>query len=274
MNNVCIIGAGVVGKAHAIVLQERGLEVFIYDKFINEYNKIPLPKLILKLEENPSFRKVYLICLPTPMKANGSANISAIEEVLEILAGDRLVIIKSTVPPGSTEIWNKKYSSSGLRILFSPEFLTSKSSVEDLRNQNRLIMGGPISWIESLGPNPFGCQTLITLNSTEAELLKYITNCFLATKLSFANEMYELASVLKVDYDKISQALALDERLGSTHWKVPSFDIDEEGNPLKGFGGDCLPKDLAALIYTAKELGIDPMVLEAIQKKNLKIRGK
>jgi UDPglucose 6-dehydrogenase len=114
---------------------------------------------------------------------------------------------------------------------------------------------------------------LIKTSSTTAEMVKYVTNCFLATKVAFANEMYQTCFELNnhglnVDYDKVIEYAKHDHRLGDTHWAVPGPD----GN--YGFGGHCFPKDLNALMFLAKKYGVLPTVLQAVWDKNLEVRQK
>ena len=99
-------------------------------------------------------------------------------------------------------------------------------------------------------------------------MVKYFTNCFLATKVSFANEMYEICNYLKIDYDKVVEYSKYDERIGKSHLDVPGPDGD------LGYGGHCFPKDVRALYSVAMELesDIDPIILRAINSKNDKIR--
>ena len=97
-------------------------------------------------------------------------------------------------------------------------------------------------------------------------MVKYVTNTFLATKVSFANEIYQITRELYLDYDKVIEYAMFDERLGKSHWSVPGPDGDF------GYGGHCFPKDLGALISVAKELNIDPKILESVRDKNDEIR--
>ena len=97
-------------------------------------------------------------------------------------------------------------------------------------------------------------------------MVKYVTNSFLATKVSFANEMYQICSGLEVDYDKVIEYACYDERLGKSHWSVPGPDGDF------GFGGHCFPKDINALMDVAFKMGVDPSILMAVDKKNNKVR--
>jgi len=97
-------------------------------------------------------------------------------------------------------------------------------------------------------------------------MIKYVTNTFLATKVSFANEMYQICQALNIDYDKVIEYARYDDRLGNSHWAVPGPDGD------KGFGGHCFPKDIAALQYLSNQLGIDTSMLSATIRKNEMIR--
>jgi len=112
----------------------------------------------------------------------------------------------------------------------------------------------------------FPKAAIIKTDSTYAEMVKYVTNSFLATKVSFANEMYEICEGLNIDYDKVIEYARYDERLGDSHWAVPGPD----GN--FGYGGHCFPKDIKALINVAKDLNIFPIMLEATDSKNFYVR--
>ena len=107
---------------------------------------------------------------------------------------------------------------------------------------------------------------IVKTGSTHAEMIKYFTNCFLATKVSFANEMHELCVGLNLDYDKVVEYAILDDRLGSSHWSVPGPDGDF------GFGGHCFPKDLSAIINITKKLGTINNVLKSVKETNDKVR--
>ena len=102
--------------------------------------------------------------------------------------------------------------------------------------------------------------------SRSVEMIKYVTNCFLATKVSFANEMYQICENLDIDYDKVIEYAKYDERLGYSHWNVPGHDGDF------GYGGHCFPKDLKALISLAHDLNVSPRVLTAVDCKNNDVR--
>ena len=208
------------------------------------------------------------------MDKDGRCHIGIVEEALsdlEILASidqsEKIVIIKSTIPPGTTKGWDKCFTF--LDIVFSPEFLTEANAVSDFDNQTRIILGGnkiPTTKLKPLFAKVFPKATIIKTDSTYAEMVKYVTNSFLATKVSFANEMYEICKGLNVDYDKVVEYACYDERLGKSHWAVPGPD----GN--FGYGGHCFPKDVQALINVAKDLKINPRMLEATNEKNFDTR--
>ena len=177
------------------------------------------------------------------------------------------VVIKSTVPPGTTDRLHKKYK--GVDVIFNPEFLTEMNFIEDFKNQSRIILGGirrGTSLLRQVYSKVFPPATIVKTNAMYAEMVKYFINCFLATKVSFANEMKMFCDVLKIDYDKVVEYATYDERLGKSHWAVPGPDGD------LGFGGHCLPKDLSAIISLSGKLGGHTVVLEAVRNLNLWIR--
>tara|TARA_Y100000004_G_scaffold181507_1_gene227261 strand:+ start:1997 stop:2827 length:831 start_codon:yes stop_codon:yes gene_type:complete len=259
-----IIGQGFVGNA-------------IYQKFKNYFDVHTYDLDESKsndTKENVIHQQYLFLCLPTPMNTNGSCNVDIIEKELEnidLIADNqeivKTVVIKSTIPPGTTQKWNKKYEA--LNIVFNPEFLTEANAVEDFSNQNRIILGGPrpaTTELRRLYSKVFPKAHIIKTDSTHAEMVKYLTNSFLATKVSFANEIYQVCEKLNIDYDKVVEYATLDDRLGKSHWNVPGPDGDF------GFGGHCLPKDLSALIYLAMNLDTETNVLNAVEETNDVVR--
>lgn len=297
-NKIAVIGQGFVGGSLTTVLSECGFEVFAYDKTGKLAKGGQHPKLdkgvlrpvysVTQLVEacnsKSKFSNVYFVCLPTPMLENGSADVSIVEGVLAELAsvpGKRVAVVKSTVPPGSTERWNKQFEGTGLRVIFSPEFLREATALDDMRNQDRIVLGGPRPYInqakqvlESAFPN----VPIIKTSSTTAEMVKYVTNIHLACKVSLANEFYQICNALdangaNIDYDKVIEYATLDARLGTSHWKVPGpMPSDDTGEPVMGWAGSCFIKDLNALMYVAKQNGIDPKVMRGAWEKNLEVR--
>jgi UDPglucose 6-dehydrogenase len=297
MKAVAVIGQGFVGGSLTTVLAERGLDVYAFDKAgkaapgaTRWLTQETFPGSVKALVETcrslgKAFSGIYFVCLPTPMREDGEADLSIVEGVLKELAlaggTDRIAVIKSTVPPGSTEHWNKRFDGSGLHVIFNPEFLREASAVDDMRNQTRIVLGGPRPWInkvkqvyEAAFPN----VPIIKTSSTTAEMVKYVTNIHLAVKVSLANEFYQICEALdtrgdNIDYDKVVEYALHDARLGSSHWKVPGpMPADDTGEPAFGFGGSCFVKDIRALMHQAKQLGVDPKVMQGAWEKNLEVR--
>jgi UDPglucose 6-dehydrogenase len=147
--------------------------------------------------------------------------------------------------------------------------LTERNAVQDFENQKRIILGGPrpaTTRLKEIYSVAFKKIHFVKTGSKHAEMVKYITNCYLANKVSFANEMYQLAQALDLDYDKVLEYSLHDERLGTSHWAVKGPD------GYCGFGGHCLPKDLNALIKVAEDAGIDPLMMKATKAKNDEVR--
>ena len=260
-----IIGQGFVGNA-------------IYQKFKNYFEVLTFDldsKLCNSTLENICDRcETIFVCLPTPMNEDGSCCTNIVEDVLkdiEILTSfeqkEKTIVLKSTVSPGITKKWNTEYNF--LNIVFNPEFLTEANAVNDFENQSRIILGGPrpqTTKLKQIYSKVFPKAHIIKTDSTHAEMVKYLTNSFLATKVSFANEIYQICDKLKIDYDKVVEYAVLDDRLGKSHWAVPGPDGDF------GFGGHCLPKDLSALIHIAMQLNTETNVLNAVEETNDVVR--
>ena len=283
--SVGIIGQGFVGGSLGQVLAEKGVTVYSYDKAGKMapgtvhpgVRALNITEFADACEKQDKFSKIYFICLPTPMYYDGSADLSIIESVLDELAnvpGERIAVLKSTVPPGSVMKWNKKYSFQGLQIIFNPEFLREATALDDMRNQDRIILGGPRPYINSVKQfygSVFSSVKIIKTSSSNAEMVKYITNCFLTIKVSFANEIYQICNVLDkngfdIDYDKVIEYATYDKRLGTSHWAVPGPD------GCLGVGGHCFPKDINAMINVAELKGVKPTVMKAAWEKNLEVR--
>jgi UDPglucose 6-dehydrogenase len=203
------------------------------------------------------------------MNSDGSCNTDIVEGVIkqiEEIGETKGIVVKSTIPPTTTEKWNQKYKTN---IVFNPEFLTERNAVSDYQNQTRIILGGPrptTTELKQIFSKVFPKADIIKTNSTYAEMVKYVTNTFLSVKVSFANEIYQLCNEVGADYDKVIEYATMDERLGKSHWNVPGHDGDF------GFGGHCFPKDLAALLHMTKEFGTIDNVLSATQRTNDEVR--
>ena len=258
--SIGIIGQGFVGNA-------------VYQKFKNYYN-VKTFDIKGRIHCNSNEQEVLnsevvFICLPTPMNEDGSCHIDIVEKAIERVVKfgvAKTVVIKSTVPPSTCAKWNKKFD---IDVVFNPEFLTEANAVSDFENQTRIILGGPrtsTTKLKTIFSKVFPKATIVKTDSTYAEMVKYLTNSFLATKVSFANEMYQICNGLNVDYDKVVEYATYDDRLGKSHWSVPGPDGDF------GYGGHCFPKDVKALITIAEDLKIFPDMLLATDCKNDGVR--
>ena len=269
---VGVIGQGFVGtavreglkqhyKIHTYDLKEKCTEKCISDVVIES--------------------KVIFVCVPTPMKKDGSCDTSIVESVVseidtivedlkyiaEINQHKRIIVIKSTVPPGTTERLNKecKY----IEVVFNPEFLTEANFIDDFKNQDRIIIGGPrpaATIVRRLFYKVFPKAHIIKTSSTIAEMVKYTTNTFLSVKVSFANEIKQVCDKVGIDYDKVTEYATYDDRLGKSHWSVPGPDGHY------GFGGSCFPKDINALISFSDDLNLWLHTLKGAWNTNCEVR--
>ena len=262
-----IIGQGFVGTA-----VKEGLKQF-YE--IDTFDLDETKRDVDYVEDIIDRNSIIFVCLPTPMKKDGSCDTSIVENTvmeLDNLAltrqcSNRIVVIKSTIPPGTTEKLNEECKH--IQVVFNPEFLTEANFIEDFKNQSRIIIGGPrpaSTKVRQLFYKVFPKSHIIKTHSTIAEMVKYMTNTFLATKVSFANEMKMICDGLNIDYDKVVEYSTYDERLGKSHWAVPGPD------GKLGFGGSCFPKDINALTHLAGELELCTEVLMGAWNTNLRVR--
>ena len=204
-----------------------------------------------------NWAEIIFVCVPTPMKESGECDTSIVESVVRDIANvDRrkYVVIKSTVTPGTTE---RLANDHNMVIGFNPEFLTEANAFNDFRNQSLIVIGADDAGIATVMSQIYyefnakvdGRSHVIQRTTKEAELFKYLANCFLATKVIFANEFKKLCDKIDVDYGRVAEVAVLDKRLGHTHWRVPGPD------GKLGFGGSCFPKDTSALINFADTYG-------------------
>ena len=268
MQKIGIIGLGFVGNAVREGLKNH-FDVRCFDIDASKgSNEMSLYTLVENVNET-------FLCLPTPMYPDGQCDLSyilkALGEINQLITvqnkKDFIVIIKSTIPPGTTVQLNEMYKN--IHIAFNPEFLTEANAVDDYKNQNRIIIGGDRPWtskVKTVFEKAFPKVPIIKTSSTIAEMIKYVTNTFLATKVSFANEMYQICQGLDIDYDKVLEYAKYDDRLGKSHWSVPGPDGDF------GYGGHCFPKDISALKFVANNLGVKTTILQAAIDKNDEVR--
>jgi UDPglucose 6-dehydrogenase len=256
--DIGVIGLGFVGTPiEEWFLSQRSGEVFVYDKFkkrgsIEEVNRAD----------------IIFIAVPTPFYEDERGyDDSAVIDSLESIKDGKTIVIKSTIVPGSTKKFQNKYKKK--TILFNPEFLRAKTASEDYLNPDKQIIGyaseeGRVMAKKVIELLPKASYQQV-IPSTEAELVKYFTNAYLATRVVFANEIYDLVDALGANYDTVKQCIAKDPRIGDSH-----FSILQDG--YRGYGGGCLPKDTKALISRGEELGLSMELLKKVDEINSKIR--
>ncbi len=267
-----IVGNGFVGSAVQYGFSPNvgvDAEVRVYDVNPN--------KSTHTLEETVNESDFIFLSVPTPSNKNGSINIdildNALNDINEVSERDNIVLIRSTIVPGTTRELQSKYHQ--LNLLFNPEFLTERSAKFDFINQSRFIVGSSGQALNMMCAERFtdlirdrfgDCVAVLETNYETAEMIKYMSNCFFATKVSFMNEMYQIAEKSNVNWDDAVAGFVADGRIGHSHLGVPGPD----GN--FGYGGHCFPKDVKALIEVAKDLDVKPIMLKATDAKNFNTR--
>lgn len=252
-----IIGHGYVGESQSFAFSP-SFDVRVYDKD--------------SLKSTHSLNEVLdsdfiFVCVPTPMKKDGSQDLSFVESFFKTAKDGPIYIIKSTIIPGTTNLLNEKFKN--LKIVFSPEFLTERTAKLDILTQTRIILGGDkslTSKVRKIYDIRFKNKTIIETDSLTAEYIKYMNNTFFASKVSIMNEFYRLANHLGVNWETALYGFVSDQRIGDSHLHVPGPD------GKFGFGGTCFPKDINAFISFAKKNNINMNVLEAAWKTNLEVR--
>lgn len=267
VETIGVIGLGFVGTA-----VEKGFEsthnVVTYDieKSCSETYLLDVVKK----------SQVTFICVPTPMNSDGTCNTTIVESILDeinsattTLNARPICVLKSTVPPGTTTRLAELFPN--ITLTFNPEFLTEKNYINDFLSQVNIILGyvntfSEIRPVIDLYSERFPNANVSLVKSNEAEMIKYVANTFLATKVAYLNEIWQICEKVGINYNHISGILKEDTRLGHTHWQVPGHDGHF------GFGGTCFPKDINALIQYANQKGQDTPLLNAIWQKNLEVR--
>jgi len=270
--NVAVIGFGYVGRAVSNFLANKYV-VNVFDPFVSDdvpEFKNPNIKRITDKNVINNLCEFAVVSVPTPQGADGSVDLSLIEEVLSWLATP-LIMIKSTVPPGTVKKLKEK---TGKRIVFSPEYIGEGNyfipfwkgypDPNDMRKHEFMIIGGDrkdtspaLEYFKLI----YGADVrFVQTDSTTAELCKYMENSFLATKVTFCNEFFEIANSLGVDYDELREMWLLDGRIGRSHTAV--------FKNKRGFSGKCLPKDVNGIVKRSEENGYAPELLKSVLKVN------
>jgi UDPglucose 6-dehydrogenase len=250
---VAIVGYGAVGK----YLKELFPEAAVYDE-----------PLGLGQRDEVNRCQYAFVAVPTNPSADGSADTSIVEETVSWLRTD-LIVLRSTVPVGTTA---RLQAATGKRIVFQPEYGPGETPDHHFNNPRRVnwvILGGdrkdtvPVA---DLYKQAFNAELIVhQTDSRTAELTKYMENCFLALKVTFCNEFYDIAERFGVDYNELRELWLLDPRIGRSH----TFVLPDD----RGFGGKCLPKDVSAMVQTARKEGYAADLLIAMLETNARFRA-
>lgn len=252
-----IIGVGVVGGALASYFdEEKGISPFLYDTGKN----LGSPEIV-------NNTGTVFLCVPTPFRSNAEGfNMSYILEACELLEGEKIVVIKSTVLPGTTEKLQRKYPQH--KFLFNPEFLSERTADKDMRFPDRQIVGYTsrskeiAEMVMTLLPD---APVKKIMPVAEAEMVKYFNNTFNAMKVIFANQMYDLCEKLGIDYDNVAEIAAASQFIKT----ISHLDVWHGG--YRGYGGKCLVKDTRALIQFADQLGVSLDLHKTAEEINNKL---
>jgi UDPglucose 6-dehydrogenase len=248
---VGVVGLGVVGDAVHHYFERSGYSMRVYDPYKG-----------LGSEEAINESDLVFICVPTPYQPGTGLDDNALEDAVSRLTGSKAVVIKSTVLPGTTEAYQTRYSQHC--FLFNPEFLREDFARIDFLRPDRQLVGYTAQSrhlaepLLSMLPSAPYTSTMV---AREAELAKYMTNAFLAVKVIFANELFDLSTALDIDYNAVRDAVSADPRIGSSH-----LDVSDGG--YRGYGGKCLPKDARALLALGDRLGVPLRLLLTADRVN------
>ena len=266
--NIGVIGNGFVGAAVRFGFSSQtgcDATLRVYDKDES--------KSINTLKETVNESDIIFLSVPTPSNKDGSIHIGILESALKDIESvsdnrNNVILIRSTVTPGTTRYLSNTFPK--LNLVFNPEFLTERSAKFDFINQARVILGGSSKYtskVADLYRKRFGASLSIIETTYEtAEMIKYMNNCFFATKVSFMNEMYDIANKCNVDWQVATDGFVGDGRIGHSHLAVPGPD------GKRGFGGSCFPKDVQALLQFGNELGVELNTLKGAWNTNLNVR--
>ena len=243
-----IIGLGMVGGVLEKYFSPLGYKIYRKD---------------LNIDEDVNQADIVFISVPTPFnqELNGY-DLSAIRSNLSLIKPGKIVVLKSTIQPGTTESLQLEFSD--LKILFSPEFLTEATTEIDFNQPDRQIIGTTdessdvADLVMSILPK---ANISLVMSATEAELVKLSSNAFMSMKVVFYNQIYDFATKLNLNYENIAKGVSSDRRIGNSHTKIWF-------NDKRGYRGKCLPKDMKALISAIKKSGLTPELFAKLEEIN------
>lgn len=241
-----IIGKGTVGTAVSDGLQQIGHDLLCHD-IRDAHSSV----------EDVCLAEIVFVCVPTDSLEDGACDISQVVKVVQELDNQRypgIVVIKSTVPPGTTQGLINRYPD--LTLAFVPEFLRAKSALTDFVDQHDVLIVGCHD--RAVYEKILACHAFIPHDSAwvtpgEAEMTKYFSNLYNAMRITFANGMFEMCQALDIDYQKVLFAVTKRSQIGQEYLRCSSA--------FRGFGGHCLPKDAAAFERLRQDLGLDHVTL-------------
>jgi UDPglucose 6-dehydrogenase len=253
-----IVGCGFVGSAIKNAYDVAGIETVVRDPNLG-YD--------ISYDELKKTDTIF-VCVPSPKLETGECDTSILCQVMADLADyDKPIVSKVTAPPNVYRDLFDKYKN----FIYSPEFLVAATAKEDYISSKFLILGGDEEVCATV--KPLVCVALPEVTEVynckieEASMIKYTINTFLATKVVFMNQLYQLLQFQDIDYDAVVKGVMFDERFGRSHTQVPGTDGQY------GFGGACFPKDTDALAYFARNIACSPLtVLEEAININNQIR--
>lgn len=247
--NITIAGYGFVGKAHAEAMKHY-FTVNVVD-----------PKLgPSTVKDNPC--DALIICVSTPQHESGACNINNVYEVIASTPKEIPILIRSTI---SLEGWlYLKETFPNHKITYSPEFLRADTAERDFLNTGMIYYGGDnIPFWEGIFRKIFPRVISVHTQAEELILVKYFRNAFLATKVSFFNQVYDMCESFGINYKSVAAGIGQDPRIGNSHTEVTA---------ARGWGGHCFPKDVAALLHTAELEGVDLSLIQEAVNYNNRVR--
>jgi len=286
---ITVIGAGYVGLVQSVCLADFGFNVTCIEKNLAKLEELKLGKIPFyepgledlfkknlennrlnftnEYSDNISQTDVIFICVGTPPKKKGQSNLNfvdqATKEISKEIKGYTVVVSKSTVPVGTSrrieKILKKRKPARMFDVVSNPEFLREGSALEDFMRPDKIVIGCRTFKAEKILKKiykPLNRPYVITNNET-AEIIKYANNSFLATKITFINEIADLCENIGAKVETVAKALGLDGRIG------PKF-----LHPGPGYGGSCFPKDVKSLIYQGNKNSSDLTIIKAVDRAN------
>ena len=253
-SRIGIIGVGMVGGALLHYFKKKRINPFLYDK----------GKKLGSLQE-VNKADVIFVCVPTPFTKKKGFDLSYVKDAISHIKGKKIIVIKSTVWPGTTEIFQEKHPQH--KFLFNPEFLSEATADKDMQNPDIQIIGYTKNSYE-IAENILKILPLAPYKqivpAKEAEMLKYFCNTLFSTEVIFANQMYDLCQRIGVNYNSIVEAASASRMINGSHLRVWH-------KGYRGYGGKCLPKDIRALIQFADKKGVDLKLHKVAEKINNKL---